>query len=468
MGYPPQWIENILAHPRLDELYPSPSMRSPSFSGLSVKIALPFLLFVALGSTALVFWLQLAAEHESERVFVALADTNARFIRSARLPLNERVAEPLGRVLNMNMFFRHAGEGLVPSPAEPLATRYGARLKQLRPEDDVLRLDSRMEAIAAPVKPGVDLLLARPRERRLAFLSRRSTLVALGSFWALSLALAFSVSRGLVRPLRLLASRLPLIEHDTEPALPGTERQDELGQLARAYVETRNQLAEERGRRREAERLALLGRMATGLAHEIHNPLSAIKLHAQMLHSNALEAPQEDQAEALGLILQESARIESLVNQWMFLARPAPPRISRMRLDELVAKTAASHQARAEHAGVRIVQEFTSEIWIDADARRIAQAVANILLNAIQAMPDGGELRIRGGPDNTVTFSDTGCGFSEEALRRCADLFFSEKEGGMGIGLSVSSEILKTHGGRLRVANNPAGGAIVTIELPLV
>lgn len=408
-------------------------MRFSSFSGLSVKIALPFLLFVALGSTALVFWLQVAAEHESQRAFQALADTNARFIQSARLPLNERVAEPLGHVLDMSMFFRREGEGLIPVPSGRIAG-YGPSLVRLRPEEGVKQLDSDTEAVAASLKPGVDLLLVRPRERRLPYLSRPPMLVALGSFWTLSLALAFSVSHGVVRP----------------------------------FMETRNQLAEEREKRRKAERMALLGRMATGLAHEIHNPLSAIKLHAQMLHSRPSEAPPNGHAETLALILEESARIESLVNQWMFLARPAPPRISRTRLDELVAKAVASHRAQAEHARVQVVQEFAGEIWIEGDARRISQVVSNILMNAIQAIPDGGAVRIRGGVDGTVTFADDGCGFSENALRHCADLFYSEKEGGMGIGLSVSSEILKAHGGQLRVANGPAGGAVVTIEVPLL
>lgn len=451
-------------------------MRFPSFSGLSLKIASSFLLFVALGSTALVLWLQVAADRESERVFRALADTNARFISSARLPLTERVSEPLGHVLSMNMFFRRTDNGLVeltPPPCGPLASHV-ARLTRLRPQDGVLRIDASTEAIAAALKPGVDLILTRPRERRLDFLSRPSTLMALGSFWGLSLALAFAVSRGVVRPLRLLASRLPLIEHDTEPALPGADRNDEIGRLARAYMDTRNQLAQERERRREAERLALLGRMATGLAHEIHNPLSAIKLHAQMLRCGAADAPPADYADILDVMLEETARIESLVNQWMFLARPAPPRSSRVRLDELVAKVVKSHRGRAEHARVQLVQEFAGEVWIDADARRVSQAVANIVLNAIQAMPSGGVLRICGGTPNaagtmsTVTFCDTGGGFSEEALRRYADLFYSEKEGGIGIGLSVSSEILKAHGGRLQVANAPASGAVVTIELPVL
>ena len=436
-------------------------MRFYPFSGLSVRIAFPFLLFVALGSTALVFGLQLAAQHESEHVFRTLADANARFITSSRLPPNERVAEPLGHVLNMWMFFRRTGGVLVPAPEGSLAF-HAARLERLHAEDGIIRLDSNLEAIAIPLKAGVDLLLARPTEHRLAFLSRPGTLAALGLFWGLSFALAWSVTRSVVQPLQMLASRLPSIEHDSEPSLPGMDRDDEIGRLARTYVETRNQLGIERERRREAERLALLGRMATGLAHEIHNPLSAIRLNVQLLQSTA----GTEHGAALDVLLGESARIESLVNQWMFLARPAPPRVSRVRLDELIAKRVEAHRAQAAHARVELVQTLW-ETWIEVDARRIAQAVSNIILNAIQAMPSGGTLQIDGSGNGVVTFTDSGHGFSVKALQHYADLFYSEKEGGMGIGLSVSSEILKAHGGRIRVENGQEGGAVVSVELPL-
>ena len=141
-----------------------------------------------------------------------------------------------------------------------------------------------------------------------------------------------------------------------------------------------------------------------------------------------------------------------------------------------------------------------SPAWVDCDARRMSQAVGNLIINAIQAMAaHGGTLTIRSGGNERPTsnvqrptskadapapsacglplnsdlstlnvhFTDTGRGFSEAALARHAELFFSEKEGGMGIGLSVTSEILRAHGGELRVANvsNPAG-AQVTIALP--
>jgi signal transduction histidine kinase len=452
-------------------------------STLWLRLAGPFLLFVIAGSTGIAVWLHAAARRESRTVFATLARTNADFIRSARLPANERVAESIGRVLNMRVFFRRrawdaeAGgqEGLkmrsshklVPAPTGALEEHAGL-MGALLQGQGIVRAGPDFEAIAVPVEPDVTLILARPVEPALDFLLQPETLLALVAFWGLSVGLAWALARGLVRPLRLLAERLPHIEDDAEATLPGAQRSDEIGQVARAYLHTRAQLAEERGRRAQAERLALLGRMATGLAHEIHNPLSAIRMHAQLIDSS----PDDDVAaaarESLPVLLGETHKIQSLVNQWMFLARPEPPQSTPADLGEIVADALRALAPQARHAGVRIMNEAPAGLRARIDARRISQAIGNIAANAIQAMPGGGTMTVSGceAGGARIIFRDEGAGFSKKALAHYADLFYSEKEGGMGIGLSVSAEILRAHGGALEVANAPEGGAIVTLKFP--
>ena len=421
-------------------------MFPPRFRSLTLQLAAPFALFVVLGSSALAWWLHRTAREESLRVFAAEARANAEFIRQTRLPTTGRTAESLSRVLGVRVAFLHQSGEIIPPPDGAAVAR-----------DE--------ESIIVPLDGDWRLGFFRKVEPRGAALLRPRTLAVLGVFWALSFALAWMLVRGLVRPLRLLAQRLPHIEHDPEATLPGAERADEIGQVARAYLETRAQLAEERARREKAERLALLGRMATGLAHEIHNPLSAIRMHAQLLESTAAEGARE----SLAVLLGETAKIEGLVNQWMFLARPSPPQTAVADLGEIVARVIAAQRPAAEHAEVRIVLEIPAGLRVNVDARRIAQAVGNAVINAIQAMPSGGTLTIRGEADAAcvlLAFCDTGRGFSEAALARHAELFFSEKEGGMGIGLSVTAEVLRAHGGELRVANALGGGALVTFEFP--
>jgi signal transduction histidine kinase len=441
------------------------------------------LLFVVAGSIALALWIHASARRESRAVFATLAQTNADFIRSARLPANERVAESIGRVLNMQVFFRrgswdmapgagagmhfHKGQELVPPPAGVLEAQT-ALIRELQPAEGIARAGSDFEAIAVPVDKETSLIVVRRVEPALRFLLEPRTLFVLGAFWLLSVGLAWALTRGLVRPLRLLAERLPHIQDDAEPSLPGAERTDEIGQLARAYLDTRAQLAEERARREKAERLALLGRMATGLAHEIHNPLAAIRMHAQLIDSTPDAQLAGAARESLPVLLGETARIEGLVNQWMFLARPAPPQTASADLASLVAQVVRALAPQAAHAQVTLVDLTPPGLRAKVDTRRLTQAIGNVVLNAIQAMPGGGSVFIEGSAAEVVrlAFRDAGPGFSENALAHHTELFFSEKEGGMGIGLSVTSEILRAHGGSLHVANAPEGGALVTFILP--
>ncbi len=441
------------------------------------------LLFVVAGSIVLALWIHASARRDSRAVFATLAQTNADFIRSARLPANERVAESIGRVLNMQVFFRHGspdmapGEGagshfrqgkeLVPRPEGPLAAQ-AELIAALRPSEGIVRAGAGFEAIALPVEKETTLIVVRRVEPALSFLLQPRTLLVLGAFWLLSVGLAGMLARGLVRPLRLIAERLPHIQDDAEPNLPGSERPDEIGQLARAYLETRSQLARERAEREQIERLALLGRMATGLAHEIHNPLAAIRMHAQLIDSTPEpELPAAARA-SLPVLLGETARIESLVNQWMFLARPAPPQTATADLSALVGEVVRAMAPQAAHARVQLIDRTAPGLFATVDTRRLAQAIGNVVLNAIHAMPGGGSVVIEGAAAEVVrlSFRDAGPGFSARALTHHAELFFSEKEGGMGIGLSVTSEILRAHGGSLHVTNASEGGAIVNFILP--
>lgn len=450
-------------------------------SRLWLSIAWPFFLFVVAGSIVLVAWLQISARRESRAVFTALARTNANFLRDAHLPSTPQMMDYMGRLLNMHAFLRReytvilpgfepGGPGkLVPVPKDAALREALPRLEYLDPSEGVISLGKRFEAVAMPAQDGLDLILVRPAEPAFLSLWRPETLLVLGTFWLLSVGLAWSIARGVVQPIRLLAQRLPNIESDPAATLPGAERRDELGDLARAYLAARTQITAEREKRRQAERMALLGRMATGLAHEIHNPVSAIRMHAQLLQTTPPAELAAAAADFVPTLLEETGRIESLVNQWMYLTCPQAPSMSRFPLDRVVTQTLQAQAAATRHAGVTVTTDIAPGLNILGDQRRLGQAVANAIVNACQAMPHGGLLEISASAAESsiaLAFHDHGPGFSPEALTRHRELFFSEKEGGMGIGLSVTAEVLEAHGGRLEVSNAPAGGALVTFHLP--
>jgi signal transduction histidine kinase len=270
--------------------------------------------------------------------------------------------------------------------------------------DHVRTSDDSHDAVTIPIEPGADLTLIREKPTLRKLLLRPITLAALAAFWALWFALAWAVVRPYLR----------------------------------------------------AQRFALLGAVATSLAHQIRNPIAAIRLHAQLL--------QKAEPDGAGIIVDEAARIEDLVNQWMFLARPEPPLKSDVVLADLLHQSVRLAGPAAEHARVAIVLDADPGLRMRADARRLIQVFHNIIFNAIQAMPDGGKLTVtaRAG---VIIFADTGPGFSPTALARWAEMLYTEKEGGMGIGLNVAQSIIRAHGGRLSVANQPNGSAIVRIEI---
>jgi signal transduction histidine kinase len=423
------------------------------------RIGLPYAAFVLAGSFMLLAWMAWNLTLEERAHLETIAKTNAAFINRARLPTSVRMADDLTEVLGVSVFFRDPKSGRF-TPELPLA---GLSLVAKIPSDGLYHRQGSVEGVAIPLHSGHDLLVART-----AFAAWREvwlprTFVVLGIFWALSLVVAWVVSRSLVFPLRHLAARLPDIEKPAPLHLPEAEREDEIGDVARAITRTHEALQMERTERERAEKLAVLGRMTAALAHEIQNPVAAIKMHAQ------LAATQDGDQASAHVIAGEAARIEGLVNQWMFLTKPEPPSVAELNVADLLREVMTVYRAQAEHAAVTIELDAEESLSIRADRRRLAQVFSNIIINAVQAMPRGGLLRIkvrRGAADVRIDFADSGSGFTPEALRRVPEMFYSGKEGGMGIGLSVAAEIIKAHGGSLQISNRPEGGASITITLP--
>ena len=207
---------------------------------------------------------------------------------------------------------------------------------------------------------------------------------------ALGGGLAALVARRIVLPLGALTRWLPNLDRDSPDALPATVtgRHDEIGALARSLEESHRRLREETERRRQSERLAALGRIATSLAHEIRNPAAAIRLHADLLSNEA--GPESK--DSIDLIRDEVDRITDLVNQWLFVARGAPPRTTPHDLVALTRRVLARLAPQFDHARVTATISGAESAMVDADGPRLEQVMRNLLLNAMQAMPEGGTI----------------------------------------------------------------------------
>lgn len=425
------------------------------FSRLSWRVGAPIVLLVLAETAAVVAYMSWQIASEDRLRLIDTADRMASFLGNVRTETPSALAPSLSRLSGLEVFVF----GKTSPNDDEIDPAFKQRLLAVPVDGEVHAVgDSLVVAVAMRTK---DVLLVR-RPAWQSWTDPR-VLQVLAAFWLLALLTTWIVLRRLGHPLRQLASQLPHIDDERSIELDALGRPDEIGDVARAFVRTRDALLSERESRQRIEKLAVLGRMTAALAHEVQNPVAAIRMHAQLLRGGGHD-------EEAVTIEQEAIRIEELLNQWLFLTRPEPPALGDLDLAAQLHTLVTAQRPRAEHAAVRIDLQVPPALPVRGDGKRLQHVFRNLIDNAIQAMPSGGVLTIaanaRADGRVQLTFADRGRGFSPKALQHFTEFFFSEKEGGMGIGLSVAAEILKAHGGSLSAANRPDGGAVVTVLLP--
>jgi len=221
---------------------------------------------------------------------------------------------------------------------------------------------------------------------------------------------------------------------------------------------------------RRKDRLAAVGRVAAGLAHEIRNPLGAMRGAIQVLETTAVA--NTPQASLMEIILKESDRLNSIITNFLNYARPAAVDFSDTNVGEAIREVLNlmkhSPDIRPEH---ELIDETGGEsIVIPADSAQLKQIFWNLARNAIQAMPDGGKLSVGLEPADSgrirITFNDTGRGMSQEQVEQLFEPFANSTTGGTGLGLSIVYQIVKDHNGAINVRSTEGIGTTITIELP--
>jgi signal transduction histidine kinase len=221
---------------------------------------------------------------------------------------------------------------------------------------------------------------------------------------------------------------------------------------------------------KRSDRLAALGQLSAGIAHEIRNPLGSIKGSIEILETEI--APDNPKREFVRIIKEETARLNSIVAEYLKFARPPKPSVEPASLNDLIGSTLTLLHKEAEHSGVEIrrnLDPHLPEVKLDRD--QIRQVLLNIVLNGIQAMPNGGILEVRSllgeGGGVGVEVIDNGPGLDEKDLDHVFDPFYTTKPQGTGLGLSISYQLIQNHGGKIAACRNPEGGMIFRFEIPL-
>jgi len=248
-----------------------------------------------------------------------------------------------------------------------------------------------------------------------------------------------------------------------------TELKDEKGDFL-GYIILFKDLSEVRSLRREvarSQRLASLGSLAAGVAHEIRNPLSSIKGFAVYFRERQ---EKEEEKKIAGIMIQEVDRLNRVVSQLVELARPVSVSIKPVSLRTVIENSLTLLERDAADKKIEIKTIFTAEdLEIGIDSDRINQVLLNLYLNAIESMEKGGRLTVElsgeeGGA--IIKVSDTGPGIDEKDLPHIFDPYFTKKTTGTGLGLSIVHNIIEAHDGKITVESRPGEGAAFTIFLP--
>jgi len=312
----------------------------------------------------------------------------------------------------------------------------------------------------------------------------------------IAVTISISINRYVTRPVReLVKGTKKVAEGDLNCSTP-IKGEDEIAQLASSFnqmtldlkkadeklvdwAKTLEQRVEERTEELrktqnqliQSEKMASLGKLAAGVAHEINSPLTGILTYSSLLFK--AKKHEDPEKEDLEVIVNETNRCKMIVKGLLDFARQTEPRKALSDINEVIGKSIdlISHQASLQN--VKIDKKIKPDLpKIMIDMGQIQQVFINILLNAIEAMPQGGTLIVSSGAEDemvAIRFTDTGIGIPQENLPKILDPFFTTKKQGKGtgLGLSVSYGIIERHRGKLEVRSKVGKGTTFTVKLPI-
>lgn len=273
------------------------------------------------------------------------------------------------------------------------------------------------------------------------------------------------IAGSITAPVKQLVGITEQIAAGDLTAQATVKTRDEIGTLANSFNQMTRDLKASRDKLIQSEKLAAVGQLAAGIAHEIRNPLTSIKMIVQLLGRRL----KEDEAgrESVQAVLDEINRLEVIINGLLDLTRPMELVLKSINVADVINDVLKFMESDIRHRKIELVKqvdETLPEAMLDAD--RVKQVFMNVILNSMQAMPEGGELTINCYHDSEsgavqVEISDTGIGMSQEVLARAFEPFFSARSDGTGLGLANVKKIMELHGGNILIESEEGQGTKV-------
>ncbi len=338
-------------------------------------------------------------------------------------------------------------------------------------EEELRQHGAEMVAVA-------DEMMAKERKfiNTMLLMSQRIPVVFLLVLLILVIYLINFIARQMLQPLnRLMESTRRISEGDFTPIMPRRRYRDEFSELAIAMNHMMNQLVHRHDLLVQAQKLKAVGTLTAGVAHELNNPINNIMLTASMLIEDYQTLPDKERLEMANDLLDQAERARKIVRNLLDFARESEIATELLQAKDLIEGTLQLAMNQIRFANVKVDTRFAYNLPpIHGDRQQLNQVFLNIILNALDAMPEGGTLTITTGYASeqdfiAIEFRDTGMGVPEHILPSIFDPFFSSKPmgKGTGLGLSVSLGIIQKHGGEIQARSQLKKGTTFTILLPI-
>lgn len=316
--------------------------------------------------------------------------------------------------------------------------------------------------------------LARKMRNRVTIFIFIMTLLALG--------LAYTTIKVITKPIEFLVQGVRKYAGSNLSHRIKVERHDELAVLANEFNAMADSLEKNQKQLREMERLAALSRFASLVSHEIRNPLNAMNINVQILRRliSQADSPPDNKIKYLNIITTEINRMNNLVTNFLAIAKQPELNLIRSDVHQILEEVVLILEAQAKSLGIQIKRSYAGDsLYGMFDHNQLKQVFHNILLNAFEAMPNGGlvtvSTSILNSKNQTTTerskllieFDDTGHGISKQNMNEIFELYYTTKKTGTGLGLAIAKQIIEGHRGDIRVESEEGIGTHVLIELPL-